>query len=466
MAFPRKWRSVWLSDLVGRDVALLGVGREGLAAWRRLRALDPEQPLTLYSEGPVPDEVRAMFGDRDRLVTGPLDGGALGRHEVLVRSPGVSPYREPLIAAGLAGARITTGTNLWMAEHRRARTLCVTGTKGKSTTSALLAHLLEAAGQRVRLAGNIGVPLVACDPNDADWWVLELSSYQLCDLEERPWLGVLLNLSDEHLDWHQGAANYRRDKLRLAELAPEGRLVANREDPTLVSALAGRPDTVWFNDPGGVHVRDGGLWDGASPMPGLARLPGKHNLANLAAALTVLDLLGHRPRNLAAALETFQGLPHRLASLGERDGMRYVDDSLSTTPVATLAALQALEGEPVTVLVGGLDRGLDWAQHAVAFRAAAPHALVGLPDSGPAILDALRGAGLSPPGGVHLAADMPSAVRQAQRVTPPGGVVLLSPGAPSFPHYSDYAARAAAFRDAVFDDSREAGESEDAGLQG
>jgi len=436
---------VLLSDLAGKNVAILGAGREGLAARDRLRASSPGQAVTLYSEDPVSSETRRRLEPKDRLLIGPLDGDRLSGHEVIIRSPGVSPYRAPCRAARQAGVRFTSGTDLWLADHPRARTLGITGTKGKSTTTALLAHLLSAAGERVGVAGNIGVPLMACDADEADWWVVELSSYQLCDLCHGPWLGLLLNLSDEHLDWHGGAEAYRRDKLRLATLAPEGRRVVNAGDPALVEALADLPGVTWFNTPGGLQVRDGALYDGDRRLPAPAGLPGTHNLHNLAAALAVTDLLDRRPENLAVALGSFRGLPHRLSAIGARAGRRLVDDSLSTTPVATLAALDALRGRPVTVLVGGLDRGIDWSSHAPAFRAAAPHALVGLPDSGPAILAALEGAGLTPPGGMHSEADMAAAVRRALAVTPPDGIVLLSPGAPSFPRFRDYRERAEAF---------------------
>lgn len=436
-----------LPDLVGQDVAVLGAGREGLAIRDRLRTVAPGQALTFYSESALDEAAAAGLDPRDRLVIGPLDGERLSRHDLLVRSPGVSPYRPALAQARNAGVRFTSGTNLWLAANPGARTIAVTGTKGKSTTTALLRHLLAAAGVRVDVAGNIGVPLVACDADAADWWVVELSSYQLCDLVERPSVGVLLNLSDEHLDWHGGADVYRRDKLRLADLATT--VWANHGDPGLVKALGDRSGVHWFNGPGRPEVRDGALMEGGARLPGLPSAPGEHNLANLAAALAVVDDLAHRPADLADCLEAFRGLPHRLEFIGRHGGVTWVDDSLSTTPVATLAALRALRDGPVTVLVGGLDRGVDWRGHAEALRAARPHALVGLPDSGAAILAALRDEGLAPPGGFHEAEDMAQAVRRARAVTPDGGTVLLSPGAPSFPRYRDYRARAEAFRHEV-----------------
>ncbi|MEM1412315.1 MAG: Mur ligase family protein [Pseudomonadota bacterium] len=462
------------SELDGQSLGLLGFGREGQATRTWLRKAFPDLPLTLYSESPLPATVVDALGQHDRLVVAPLDGAALRSHDVLVRSPGISPYRKELREAGEAGVRFTSGTNLWMTEHSDVRTLCVTGTKGKSTTTALLTHLLSAAGARVRMAGNIGIPLVACDPTDADWWVVELSSYQLCDLEAPPWLALLLNLSDEHLDWHGSAERYHRDKLRLAELAPSGRLLANGQCPLFRSALAHRTDTAWYNMPETIHVQNGVLWRGAERLPDLPGAPGPHNLENLAGALSVLDHIGLWPEPLAPALASFKGLPHRQYTLGWRGGLRFVDDSLSTTPVATLAALEALrvtpggddaqviDGQPsahmaeaqsatpaVTVLVGGLDRGIDWSVHIDLLRRAAPHTLIGLPDSGSRLIRVLEAAGLRPPGGMHVARDMREAVDLALCKTPRGGTVLLSPGAPSFPVYRDYRERAQAFAQAA-----------------
>lgn len=451
-------RPVTLDDLAGRDVAVLGAGREGQAVWGRLRERHPEQPVTLYAEGEVATEFsERLDAARDRLVTGPFDAKALGRHDWLVRSPGVSPYRDEIVAATAAGARLTTATSLWFAEHPDARTICVTGTKGKSTTTALVARLAEAAGHRVVAAGNIGRPLLAIDPGDVDLWVIELSSYQLCDLEATPGAAVILNLSDEHLDWHGGRVRYRRDKLRLAELTPPGRLVANYADTGLREAFSERPSMTWFNQPDGWHVGDRGVrfGDGTAIVRPPVTLRGTHNLDNLTAAFAVAGLAEVLPDDPQAAVDGFKGLPHRLRDLGESDGLRFVDDSLATTPVATLAALEALDaggGAAVTLLLGGLDRGLDWSGLVPRFQALRPHAVIGLPDSGRALIDCLQRGGLDCAGGLHAADGMAGALDLARRISPRPGTVLLSPGAPSFPHYADYRARGRDFaRRAGFD---------------
>ena len=148
---------------------------------------------------------------------------------------------------------------------------------------------------------------------------------------------------------------------------------------------------------------------------------------------------------MPAVLRRFEPLPHRLKEVHDDGRLRYVDDSLATTPVATLAALEAFRGTPVTVLVGGFERGLDWRALADRFRAAAPFALIGMPDNGPDVLAQLRAGGLCPPGGLHPVDDLQTGVSLARKLCPSGGIVLLSPGAPSFPRFENYRERGLAF---------------------
>ncbi len=437
-----------LSELENRNIGLLGAGREGRSVWRALRRLYPGQALTIYCESEPRGEFAEAFGDRhDRLVIGPLDGPALARHEILVRSPGISPYREELQAARTAGVAITTATEIWFAEHPQANTICITGTKGKSTTAALTAHLLEAAGKNVRLGGNIGEPLMDCRGAGPDWWVIELSSYQLAGLKARPSIGVILNVSDAHLDWHKGRAAYRADKLRLADLVEGRPLVLNGADRELRERFGERDGVTWFNRVPGLHVSKDALYRDDDrivqlPAPGLH---GAHDLANLAGALTAVELAGVSIADPAGALSGFEGLPHRLQGLGSRHGLEYVNDSLATTPVATLAALTALSGGAVTLLFGGEDSEVDWDSAITGMQDVLPHAIIALPDSGPELADRMERTGLRPAGGIHIVPDLAEAVRLASKLTPPGGTVLLSPGAPSFPQFRNYEERGREF---------------------
>ncbi|NNE06818.1 MAG: UDP-N-acetylmuramoyl-L-alanine--D-glutamate ligase [Xanthomonadales bacterium] len=426
----------WL-DLEHRKVAIIGFGREGQAAYRQLRRRYPQAQIGIFDEGNMPEPP----DDRCDLHLGPLDAPTLCQYDVALRSPGVSPYREALSAARRQGLEVVSPGSLWFAEHPGARTICITGTKGKSTTAALTAHLLRACGKSVVLAGNIGRPLLDCEEQEVDWWVIEQSSYQLADLQANPEIAAILNVSDEHLDWHAGRANYLQDKLRLAELAAGQPLVLNWKDESLRSLESGA--VKWFEHPDGWHVRENFLWHGPSRITDAAGsgLSGAHNLANLAAALTLVECAGLRVADLDAALDDFQPLPHRLEKVGVTEGVSFVNDSLSTTPVATLAALQAYRDSRVILLAGGLDRGLDWSDAAVRIAAFEPRAVICLPDNGPLIAKAMQAAGFSPELGTHCVSGLEEAMRKAASLAGPGDVVLLSPGAPSFPHFRDFADR-------------------------
>jgi len=436
-----------LTEFAGRRVGILGTGREGRAAWRYLRALHPDLPLTLIDEQPPDTAFAGTLAQTDRILAGPLSEARLDNFDILVRSPGISPYRDSLKQAVAAGVTVTTPSNLWFEAHRGERTICITGTKGKSTTSALLAHVLASCGHRVRLAGNIGKPLLDCDDQAVDWWVIELSSYQLVDLEAEPTLAVILNLSPEHLDWHGGADAYRRDKLRLAALAGDRPLILNAADGVLRAAFAERDNARWFNGATGFRAAGRRLFDRdrALPVHLPDGLPGSHNLSNVAAVLTVAREIGLAFAPVIESLASFRPLPHRLQLLGERAGLRFVNDSISSTPVATVAALDSFDGAALTLIVGGLDRGLDWAPYMHAFTARCLRAVIGVPDNGPRIVETLRSAGISPPGGLHLAPDLAAAVALAREISSPGAVVLLSPGAPSFPRFRDYRDRGRQF---------------------
>jgi UDP-N-acetylmuramoyl-L-alanine---L-glutamate ligase len=436
----------------GGRIALWGWGREGRAAHRALRARLPALPLTLLCDGDEAAQARAA-GDRLLAVETGVTAESLARFTVVVKSPGISPYRPEAQAAAARGTRFVGGTALWFAEHAGAGgivpgSVCITGTKGKSTTTALLAHLLRAGRHCTALAGNIGLPLLELlDPQPApDYWAIELSSYQTGDVADsgaRPQVAVVTNLFPEHLDWHGSEARYLADKLRLVTDARPEVAVLNAADPRLAALELPDSRVHWYGREDGWHLRGDRLHRGDEPVLDTAGLPlpGRHNRGNLCAVLAAIDALGMDAAELAPHAAGFVPLPHRLQSLGMRDGIEYVDDSISTTPHASLAALECFRGQPLALLAGGHDRGLDWQDFADAVAARPPAAIVTMGASGPrihALLAPLAGdAGFA----LHATADLPEAVAAARAALPDGGVVLLSPGAPSFGAYRDYTER-------------------------
>ena len=438
-----------LASLAGKRVALWGWGREGRAAYNALRARLQQQPLTLFcSEAEAADAM--AFGDAQLAIEHDASGERLASFDVVVKSPGISPNKpEALFAAG-HGTRFIGGTALWFGEHAddgtMARTLCVTGTKGKSTTSSLLAYLLRAAGLRTALAGNIGLPLLELIDERADAWAVELSSYQTRDVAAsgaRPAIAIVTNLFPEHLDWHGSEARYIEDKLALVTDAKPHVAVLNAADPRLAALQLPESEIRWYGDARGWHLRGDALHRGDAFVMDTATLPlpGRHNRSNLCAVLTALEAFGLDALALAPHAATFQPLPNRLQPVGERDGFLYVNDSISTTPHATLAALELYRSRPVAVLIGGHDRGLPWDDFAAAMRTQAPRAIVTMGQNGPRIHALLEPVAATTGFALRAANDLADAMDQARAALPDGGVVLLSPGAPSFGAYKDYVAR-------------------------
>ena len=439
-----------IADLSGKRVAIWGFGREGRAAIGALRQRLPELALTLFcGEAEITaakafDAALAVHGrEPDAIDLAPFD--------IVVKSPGVSAYKSALLAAKEAGLRVTSGTALWFGENPQAKVIAVTGTKGKSTTTALLAHLARALGVRTALAGNIGMPLLELLGQSAELWTIELSSFQTGEAGPLE-LGVITSLYEEHLDWHGSRERYVADKLKLADVSR--RVLVNALQPFLLEKTAAHPARRLFGTAQGWHVASGFIQRGTEKVFEAKRLaaPGAHNALNACAALAALEIMGYDALAAAPALATFVPLPHRLQPLGERDGVLWVNDSISTTPQATLAALESLHGRKTTVLAGGHDRGLDWSDFVAAVTANPPHAVVCNGANGPRIAAALRGA----KAGTTLveAANLDAAVAEARRLTPTGGCILLSPGAPSFDQFHDYAERGRHFAELAGFDGR------------
>jgi UDP-N-acetylmuramoyl-L-alanine---L-glutamate ligase len=455
-----------IAELAGRRVAIWGYGREGRAALAALRKRLPQSELTVFcSDTEAADlrgsddrrEPRLNPREKDRgrrrayhgdgaviAITMPPDAAALSAFDVVIKSPGIGAYRPEIIEAQHNGTLFTSGTALWFAEHPEARVIAVTGTKGKSTVTALIAHFLRALGRRTALAGNIGLPLLELldAPAPPDWWAVELSSFQT-RAATRVDIGVVNNLYEEHLDWHGTRERYAADKLALADASRT--LIVNALQPELRVRTAAHPHRILFGATDGWHVRENAIFRASERAFDLADLPlpGEHNALNVCAALAAVEAAGEDAVTSLRSVGAFRALPHRLQTLGERDGVTWIDDSIATTPHATLEALASLAGRDVTVLIGGHDRGLDWRIFAETVQRDPPHAIVTMGANGARIANVLREA----PGRYRLqsATTLADAIAAARESTPRGGVILLSPGAPSFDQFRDYAERGRAF---------------------
>ncbi len=444
---------VRFSELDGASVGVWGAGREiGSFADQLARRLPSARIVVAAFDAPPAENVRdTLRAPSARIVTGEDAATALAGCEVVVRSPGVSIHRPELRALREAGVPVTTATALWLSERGGQGVIGVTGTKGKSTTAALAFHLARAAGRTAELAGNIGVPaLDLLDRAPAEVTVVELSSYQIADLETGPEVALVTNLFREHADWHGSEEVYRADKLRLLDL-PEVRVgVVNGRDERLRGELAAgahaAPEMVRYGVPGGWDVLAEGIAHGGELVARSAELPlpGEHNALNLCGALTALASLGVAAPPLPQSLRGFRPLPHRLETVAEREGVLWVNDSISTTPESTLAALASFPGRAVVLIGGGQDRGQD---HALLGRVLAETgaSVIGVPSTGARLLAAARDAGVPATRAIE-AADMREAVTRARALGRAGSVILLSPAAPSYDHYRDFEERGERFR--------------------
>ncbi len=443
--------SVRFSELDGAEVGVWGAGLEIRSFADQLARRLPSARIAVAAfDTPAPGGLReTLHAPELRVVTGDAALAALLECDVVVRSPGVSTHRPEIRALTDAGRTVTTATGLWLAEREGRGVIGVTGTKGKSTTAALVFHLARAAGRAVHLAGNIGVPaLDLLDQADSDMAVVELSSYQIADLATGPEVAVITSLFPEHADWHGSEDAYRVDKLRIIALPGVRAVLLNARDPQLAGGAADAAAAAvvrygvrdgWDLAPDGIAFRES-IVLAAGELP----LPGEHNALNLCGALAALEAFGVTPPPLREALDEFRGLPHRLETVSDRDGILWIDDSISTTPESTLAALASFPGRDVVLIAGGQDRGQEHAQLARAL-AAREATLIGVPSTGARLLAAARDAGV-PAERAIAASGMEQAVTLASRRARPGTVILLSPAAPSYDNYRDFEERGERFR--------------------
>jgi UDP-N-acetylmuramoylalanine--D-glutamate ligase len=431
MRQPISW-----SELADASVGVWGLGVEGRASIRRLATMG--RVPVLVDDAPPASDV-------DGLEVLPTRSGgleALAACDVVVKSPGISRYRPEVAQLEEEGVAIRGGLGLFVAEADPSRIVCITGTKGKSTTTALAVHLLTGLGYDARAGGNIGrPPWDTDDAPDPDYWVIETSSFQVPDLARAPHVVAVTSLSPDHLDWHGTIARYYADKLSLCTKPGVSLALVDGTDARLrahADLLGPHPRWVTAED-----VERDAAWSGS------LGLPGPHNARNASVARAVLVGLGvaaaSDDRALAAAAKGFDGLPSRCQSLGRVGSVEFVDDGLSTNVLPAQAALGAYAERPVALLVGGHDRGVDYEPlgRTIAARRS-PTLVVTMPDNGARIGAEVRALD----DGHTQVVDAPNldaAVDVAFAWAPEGAVVLLSPAAPSFGRFADYRERSAAF---------------------
>jgi UDP-N-acetylmuramoylalanine--D-glutamate ligase len=432
----------------GDRVLVLGLGISGEAAARHLLRLGADVTVAdRADDAAIRDRAATLAGARAALGAAAEEDLVTDR-DLVVTSPGVPERAPALVAARDAGVPIWSEVEL---AYRMARApiIGVTGTNGKTTTTGMLAGALTEAGYRATAAGNIGRPLVDAAVEDLQVIVAELSSFQLRHIVGfRAPVGVLLNVADDHLDWHGSFDAYLAAKARLFENQTEDDVAVHLDNEPCRRAVAGaRSRRVPFAAdrlPAGGAGVDGG-WitvpEGRVAEASGLRAPGAPALANALAAAAAACAYGAAPLAVGRALTSYEPLPHRMELVADVGGVAYIDDSKATNPHAVLAALDGMEH--VVLIAGGRNKGLDLSVLAAA--AGALRRVIAIGESAAEIEAAFAAAGVA----VERASGMDDAVARGAAAATAGDTVLLSPGCASFDMFADYKARGEAFRAAV-----------------
>ena len=399
-------------------VLVVGLARSGRAAIAALQRAGKE--VVAYDR----DETVALDDlDVTDLVLGDWDAASLSGVGLLVKSPGVPETAPPVVAARQAGVPVISEIELG-ARLLPNPILGITGTNGKTTTTALLGAMFAAAGIPAEVAGNIGRPLTSLVGTDPGAWVVcELSSFQLEDVETlRPRIAVLLNLEPDHVDRHGSFESYRDAKLRVFENqgATDVAVV-----PRGFAPVPGRARRTEFA--------------GDDPLPAEPRIPGAHNRENAAAATAAARAAGIGDGAIAEALLTFPGVEHRIEELATIAGVRYVNDSKATNVAAALRAVASFPGSRLHVILGGLGKKESYAPLAQALARDDRAYLIGAAAGEIAAALTAVGVPFETPG------DLAAAVAAAARVATEGDVVLLSPACASFDQFQSYEQRGEEF---------------------
>ncbi|MBA2706764.1 MAG: UDP-N-acetylmuramoyl-L-alanine--D-glutamate ligase [Gemmatimonadaceae bacterium] len=458
-------------DLPIGEIAVLGLARSGasvtrllLESGRQVYASDGGSSVPLETNAAGLREVATRIAiERGsgapvlRIDTGGHDLARLARAALVVVSPGIDPAAAPIQAAREAGVPVVSEVEVALRAMPATKVIAITGTNGKTTTTALIGHLLRGVGEDAVDAGNIGTPLseIAMRKPQPRWIALEMSSFQLHDTPGLyPVVGVLTNLSPDHLDRYPTADDYYADKARLfANASVESHWVLNADDRRVAAMATHVPGRKhWFStrEPADATLESGShtlrvLGNDILPRAEL-NLLGDHNVSNALAALLAVSVADEAFREsetrmrLAAALRTFRALAHRLEVVGEVDGIQWINDSKATNVSSTLVAVAGMR-RPTILLLGGRHKGEAYTGLAEVVKRSVKK-IIAYGEAAPTIeADLGEVAEVK-----RLGFDFDEVIRQARASATPGDAVLLSPACSSFDMFRNYEERGASFR--------------------
>ena len=422
-------------------IAIAGFGVEGRVNYSYFRAQFPEAEFTIVDERlsreDLPEEAEVIDGED---AFSQLEG-----FDLVIRTAGLSPYKIKTTG------KIWSATNEFFAQCP-AKIVGVTGTKGKGTTASLITNILSAAGKKVHLVGNIGVPALEVLSNIKadDIVIYELSSFQLWDIERSPSIAVVLMVEQDHLDVHIDMADYVNAKGRIARYQLSGDVIVyhptNPYSQEIASASPARKIRYCTDDDGAAKVEANNfvVQGHAISSVDTLHLVGEHNLDNACAAITVARQLGVNDEAIREGIASFKGLDHRLKFVAEVDGVGYYDDSIATTPGSAIAALRSFD-QPKIIILGGSYKGANY-DEIIKVAKDTESRVVAIGQTGEVIHKLCLEHGVEV---FRELGGMVDIVRTASSLARPGDVVILSPASASFDMFSSYADRGDQFVAAV-----------------
>ncbi|MBA2686470.1 MAG: UDP-N-acetylmuramoyl-L-alanine--D-glutamate ligase [Gemmatimonadaceae bacterium] len=449
----------------GGEIAIVGLGRSGLAATELLRTSGASVYVSDASDSPTVREAAERAVQMGATAdTGKHDLQRIARATILVASPGIGPAAPPLKAAAGKGVPIVSEVEIGLRALRKVKYIAVTGTNGKSTTTALIAHLLRGLGANAVEAGNIGTPLCsyALSKSPPEWISLEMSSFQLHDTPSiNPEVGVLTNLSADHLDRYDSVRQYYADKALLFRNASDrSNWVINADDSQvekMVQGIRGRTYRFSVTKPADAFLRRTEASQGAElVLKGLnvlksSELPvlGQHNVANVLSALLAVSIAHPKFQKadalamLADAVRSFKGLPHRLEIVSEKNCVLWINDSKATNVSSTLVAVQSMT-RPFVLLLGGKHKGESYSSLAGPMKRLV-RKVIAYGESADLIEKDLKSAVDVEKAGN----DFESVLEIARKNAKSGDAVLLSPACSSYDMFLNFEERGDRFREIV-----------------
>lgn len=420
----------------GKNVLILGFGREGRSTLSLLKKLDCR--ITIADR----NDVSCAETEGIRVISGEnyLDG--LDEYDIIMKAPGIALLN---LVPDSVKAKVTGQTDLLL-RFCPNKIIGITGTKGKSTTSSLTRHILSHCGKDAVLIGNIGVPPLDCvnELSDDTIVVCEMSCHQLEYVQSSPDIAVYLNLFEEHLDHYVSFDAYRLAKENIYKLqTPEDTLIINKT--LLPSPAVQHTVTCSLTESADICVGEDCPIIGGEPFKITTKLLGRHNLYNIGIAVYIARMFDCGDSEIKEAVASFDGLKHRLENVGCINGVTYINDSISTCPSTAIAAVRAFDGAD-TIIVGGMDRGIDYSELVEFLNSSDLVNVILLPDSGHKIEALLDSRKLN----VYRASDLTDAVVHAKKVTK--RICILSPAAASYGFYKNFEERGEHFRALVNSD--------------